>query len=107
MKLLIISAIILLSACVANRTTIQSSWADIAYSGPPLDRLAVVTLFEARAERLAFERSASNYRATHGVETVPAHELLTPEQTQVLDEAEVRKRRDPPSWYHQPSSSYH
>jgi hypothetical protein len=146
MKLLIISASILLSACVASRTTIQSSWADIAYSGPPLDRVAVVALFETRADSLAFERSASDYLATHGVETVPAHELLTPAQTQVLDETELRERLtatevdgvlifrliavderreyqiptpyllnvppemmngDPPSWYHQPSSSYY
>ena len=45
MKLLIISASILLSACAANRTTIQSSW---------------------------------DYLATHAVETVPAHGVLTP-----------------------------
>jgi hypothetical protein len=40
----IILASVLLSACVASRTTIQSSWADDAYFGPPLERVAVVAL---------------------------------------------------------------
>jgi hypothetical protein len=93
MKLLILSAsALLLSACVANRTSIQSSWADDAYHGPPLGRVAVVALFETRADSLAFERSASDYLTTQGVETLPAHEILTAEQTQTLDEAAVRDR---------------
>jgi hypothetical protein len=93
MKLLIFSAsALLLSACVANRTTIQASWADDAYSGPPLGRFAVVALFETRADSLAFERNASDYLTTRGVETLPAHEILTAEQTQTLDEAAVRDR---------------
>src|SRR5262245_3584764 len=92
MKLPIIGAAILLSSCAASRTTIQSSWADAAYSGPPLDRIAVVAMFDTRADSLAFERSASDYLATRGVATVPAHELLNPAQTQTLDEAEVREQ---------------
>ena len=93
MKLLSLSgSALLLSACVANRTTIQSSWADEGYSGPPLDRIAVVALFETRADSLAFERSASEYLTTRGVETLPAHEILTAEQTLALDETAVRDR---------------
>jgi len=92
MKLSIIGAVILLSGCAASRTTIQSSWTDTAYAGPPLDRLAVVALFDTRADSLAFERSAADYFAMHGVATVPAHELLTPTATQSLDEAEIRER---------------
>ena len=92
MKLPIIAVCVLLSGCVAGRTTIQSSWADDGYSGPPLDRLAVVALFETRAESLSFEESAAEYFAMHGVETVPGHELLTPEETRTLDETEVRER---------------
>ena len=92
MKLTIIGAALLLSGCAASRTTIQSSWTDAAYSGPPLDRIAVVALFDTRADSLAFERSATDYFAMHGVATVPAHELLTPTATQTLDEAEIRDR---------------
>ena len=92
MKLPIVGAVIFLCGCAASRTTIQSSWTDAAYSGPPLDRLAVVALFDTRADSLAFERSATDYFAMHGVATVPAHELLTPTATQTLDEAEIRDR---------------
>ena len=92
MKFPLIVAAILLTGCAANRTTIQSSWTDAAYSGPPLDRLAVVALFDTRADSLAFERSATDYFAMHGVATVPAHELLTPTATQTLDETEIRER---------------
>ena len=93
MKLLIFAAsALLLASCVANRTTIQSSWADDAYSGPPLGRIAVVALFETRADSLVFERNASEYLTAQGVETLPAHEILTAEQTQALDEMEVRDR---------------
>jgi len=92
MKFSIIGAVIFLAGCAASRTTIQSSWTDAAYAGPPLDRLAVVALFDTRADSLAFERSASDYFAMHGVATVPAHELLTPTATQTLDEAEIRER---------------
>ena len=92
MKFSIIGAVIFLAGCAASRTTIQSSWTDAAYAGPPLDRLAVVALFDTRADSLAFERSASDYFAMHGVATVPAHELLTPTATQTLDETEIRER---------------
>jgi hypothetical protein len=95
MKLSIIGAVILLSGCAASRTTIQSSWTDAAYSGPPLGRVAVVALFDTRADSLAFERSAADYLAMHGVATVPAHELLNPAATQTLDEAEIRERLAP------------
>ena len=92
MKLLILAASAVLSACVAGRTTIQSSWADEAYSGPPLDRIAVVALFETRSDSLAFERNASVYLASQGIETLPAHELLNAELTQAFDEEAVRNR---------------
>jgi hypothetical protein len=92
MKLPIIGACVLLAGCAASRTTIQSEWADDAYSGPPLGRVAVVALFDTRADSLSFERSAADYLATHGVETVPGHSLLTVEETQALDETEVRAR---------------
>ena len=92
MKLPIIWACVLLSACAASRTTIQSRWADDDYSGPPLGRIAVVALFDTRADSLSFERSAADYLATHGVEIVPGHSLLAIEETQTLDETEVRER---------------
>jgi hypothetical protein len=92
MKLSIIGAGVLLAACAASRTTIQSSWADDAYSGPPLARLAIVALFETRADSLSFEESAAEYFAMHGVEIVPGHSLLTPEEARTLDEAELRRR---------------
>ncbi|HUQ53654.1 MAG TPA: hypothetical protein VM692_15610 [Gammaproteobacteria bacterium] len=92
MKLLITGACVLLTACAASRTTIQSQWADDAYSGPPLDRLAVVALFDTRAESLSFEQSAADYLAAQGIETVPGHALLSPEDGRTLDEAEVRDR---------------
>jgi hypothetical protein len=92
MKLPIIGTCVLLAACAASRTTIQSQWADETYRGPPLDRIAVVALFDTRAESLAFERSAAEYLAARGVEIVPGHELLTAEETQALDETEVRQR---------------
>jgi hypothetical protein len=92
MKSACVAACLLLAACAASRTTIQSQWADAAYFGPPIERIAVVALFETRAESLSFERSATEYLATHGVEIVPGHSLLTPEETQTLDEAEVRRR---------------
>jgi hypothetical protein len=82
----------LLAACAASRTTIQSQWADETYVGPPLDRLAVVALFDTRAESLSFEQAATDYLATRGVEIVPGHSLLTPEDVRTLDEAEVRNR---------------
>jgi hypothetical protein len=92
MKLRIIAASIVRSACVANRTTIESSWTDAEFSGPPLDRVAVVALFHTRADSLAFERNAVQYLATNGVAAVPAHELLTPAATQELDENAVREQ---------------
>jgi hypothetical protein len=92
MKLPIIGAVILLSSWAAGRTTIESSWTDRAHLGPPLDRLAVVALFDTRADSLAFERSATDYLAMHGVATVPAHELLTPAAIEMLDETEIRER---------------
>ena len=88
----ILGAVILSSGCAASRTTIQSSWTDSAYAGPPLDRVAVVALFDTRADSLAFERSASDYFAMRGVATVPAHELLTPAAIERLDETEIRER---------------
>jgi hypothetical protein len=51
-----------------------------------------VALFDTRADSLSFERSAADYLATHGVEIVPGHSLLTVEETQTLDETEVRQR---------------
>jgi hypothetical protein len=95
MKLPIIGAAVLLSACAASRTTIQSSWTDAEYAGPPLDRIAVVALFDTRADSLAFERNAADYLERLEVATVPAHELLTPEETLTLDEAQIRERLAP------------
>jgi hypothetical protein len=95
MKLFVIWAGVLVAGCVANRTTIQSTWADDQYAGPPLDRVAVVAMFETRADSLAFEREAAEYLAAQGVETVAAHEVLAPAETQRLDEAEVRERLEP------------
>ena len=95
MKLPIIGAAVLLSACAASRTTIQSSWADAEYSGPPLDRIAVVALFDTRADSLAFERNAADYLESLKVATVPAHELLTPAETLTLDEPQIRERLAP------------
>jgi hypothetical protein len=89
MKLPIIAASLLLSACVANRTTIESSWTDAEYAGPPLDRVAIVALFHTRADSLAFERNAAEYLAADGVAAVPAHELLTPATSHELDERTV------------------
>src|SRR5688572_21839892 len=80
MKLPIVGACVLLVACAASRTMIQSKWADDSYSGPPLERVAVVALFDTRADSLSFERSAADYLATQGVEVVPGHTLLTPEE---------------------------
>ena len=88
----IIGAGILLCGCAASRTTIRSSWTDAAYSGPPLGHVAVVALFDTRADSLAFERSATDYLAMHGVATVPAHELLPPTEIETLDETEIRER---------------
>ena len=88
----LLSACALLAACVAGRTTIESAWSDDSYSGPPLGRLAVVALFETRADSLSFERSAADYLAAQGVEIVAGHELLQPGQTQTLDEERVRAR---------------
>jgi hypothetical protein len=95
MKLPIIGAAVLLSACAASRTTIQSSWADAEYSGPPLDRIAVVALFNTRADSLAFERNAAEYLESLKIATVPAHELLTPAETLTLDETQIRERLAP------------
>jgi hypothetical protein len=122
MKPPIVGACVLLVSCAASRTMIQSQWADDAYSGPPLERVAVVALFDTRADSLSFERSAADYLATQGVEVVPGHTLLTPEETQTLDErreyqvptpyllntpAEV-VTGDPSSWYYNtPTSSYY
>lgn len=91
MKLPIGACVLLLTAC-ASRTTIQSLWADDAYTGPPLDRVAVVALFDTRADSLSFEQHAAEYLATQGVEIVPVHALLPPEEAQTLDEREVRER---------------
>ena len=89
----ILGAFIVLAGCTAaSRTTIQSSWTDAAYAGPPLDRVAVVALFDTRADSLAFERSATDYLAMRGAATVPAHELLTPAAIEKLDETEIRER---------------
>jgi hypothetical protein len=92
MKLPIVAAAVLLSGCVASRTTIESSWADAEYSGPPLDRIAVVALFDTRADSLAFERNAVDHLDSLEIATVAAHELLTPAETLTLGEAQIRER---------------
>jgi hypothetical protein len=94
-QLSIIGAAALLSACAANRTTIRSSWTDAEYTGPPLDRIAVVALFDTRADSLAFERNAAEYLESLKIATVPAHELLTPAETLTLDEEQIRERLAP------------
>jgi hypothetical protein len=95
MKLPIVAAALLLSGCAASRTTIESSWADAEYSGPPLDRIAVVALFDTRADSLAFERNAADFLESLEIATVPAHALLTPAETLTLDEAQIRERLAP------------
>lgn len=85
----------MLSGCAASRTTIESSWADAQYSGPPLQRIAVVALFDTRADSLAFERNAAEYLESLEIATVAAHELLTPAAAPTLDEAQVRERLAP------------
>ncbi len=92
MKFAIIGLGVLATACVASRTTIQSSWSDAAYFGPPLERLAVVALFETRADSLAFEQQAAAFLTANGVEVLPGHALLSAEETQTLSESEVRER---------------
>ena len=92
MKLSIVGCGVLLLTACASRTTIQSRWLDDAYAGPPLDRVAVVALFDTRAESLSFETSAAEYLATQGVEIVPGHSLLRAGDTQMLDEHDVRSR---------------
>jgi hypothetical protein len=62
------------------------------YAGRPLDRVAVVAMFETRADSLAFERNAVEYLEAEGVRTVPAHEILAPSQMEGLAEDEVRAR---------------
>jgi hypothetical protein len=89
---IILAAHVVLSACASNRTTIESEWTDDAYTGPPLDRIAVVALFETRTDSLSFERSAADYLTARGVEVIAGHSLLTAEETQTLDENEVRQR---------------
>jgi hypothetical protein len=92
MKLATFLATLFLSACVANRTTIQSTWTDQEYVGAALGRVAVVAMFDTRVDSLAFEPNASDYLAPEGVETVPSHELLAPAEAQQLDEQAVRGR---------------
>ena len=91
----LIGAAALLTGCAASRTTIESSWVDAEYSGPPLDRIAVVALFDTRADSLAFERNAAEHLQSLEIATVPAHELLTPAETLTLDEAQIRERLAP------------
>jgi hypothetical protein len=95
MKLPIIGVAVVLSACAASRTTIQSSWADANYTGPPLDRIVVVALFDTRVDSLAFERSAAEHLKSLKIATVPAHELLSPAEALTLGEAEIRERLAP------------
>jgi hypothetical protein len=92
MKLPLIGVALLLSACAVSRTTIQSSWTDAEYSGPPLNRVAVVALFDTRADSLAFERSAADYLADRGVATVAAHELLPAADIPARDETQIREQ---------------
>jgi len=91
MRLPLIGAAVLLSACTASRTTIQSSWTDADYVGPPVVRVAVVALFDTRADSLAFERSAADYLAARGVATVAGHELLSAADARARDETRVRE----------------
>ena len=74
----IVGAAVLLSAYAASRTTSQSSRIDAEYCGPPLDRIAVVALFDTRADGLAFETAlfddllAMNLLARMAAATRPA-----------------------------------
>jgi hypothetical protein len=95
MKSPIVAAAVLLAGCAASRTTIESSWADAEYAGPPLDRIAAVALFDTRADSLAFERNAAEFLESLEIATVPAHALLTPAETLTLDEAQIRERLAP------------
>lgn len=76
----IIGAAVLLSACATSRTTIESSWADGDYSGPPLDRIAIVALFEQDflvAETALFENRSDR--------------LLWTAKSETLDDARLRR----------------
>jgi hypothetical protein len=94
-KLPVVGAAVALSGCAASRTTIESSWADAEYSGPPLGRIAVVALFDTRADSLAFEHNAATYLESLEVPTVAAYELMAPSETPALDEAQIRERLAP------------
>lgn len=78
-----------LGGCAAS-TQIQSSWSDPTFSGAPLDRIAVVALFDTTAESRTFEQAATRALEERGVAAVPAHTIVSDER--MYEEQELREQ---------------
>ena len=84
-----IMSVLALCAC-ATRTTIQSSWKDPNYAGVPLQRIAVVALFDTEAESRTFEQNAAIALTARGVSVVQGHSIL--EDGKEYEQDELRAR---------------
>jgi hypothetical protein len=78
-----------LCGCVAS-TRIQSSWTDPTFAGAPLERVAVVALFDTRAESRTFEQTAARALEERGVAAVPSYTIVSDER--MYEEQELREQ---------------
>ena len=72
----------------ATSTRIQSTWSDPTFAGAPLDRVAVVALFDTTAESRTFEQTAARALEERGINAVAAYTIL--EQERMYEEPELR-----------------
>ena len=80
-------AAVALCGC-ATSTRIQSTWSDPTFAGVPLDRIAVVALFDTMAESRTFEQSAVRALEERGINAVAAYTILAEER--MYEEPELR-----------------
>ncbi len=75
-KLLLLSCVLWLSACAAT-TSIESSWMDASFDKKPFKNIAVVALFNGKAESRQFEAQAVTALEQQGVTAEQGHVFLT------------------------------
>jgi hypothetical protein len=84
----IIMSLAVLPLIGCSATTIQSSWTDPTFTQEPLDRIAVVALFDTVAENRTFEQSAARELEKRGVNAIPSYTIV--DDDRMYEEEELR-----------------
>ncbi|HEU4616763.1 MAG TPA: hypothetical protein VFV10_01925 [Gammaproteobacteria bacterium] len=87
------AAAAVLAGCAANPTRFSSTWQDPTYSGPPLEPVVVLALFDTEAESRNFETRATDLLKQRGVRAVAGHSVLEPGQEYTQEQMEDRLKQ--------------